>query len=350
MGNNGGAVKISVIVNMFNTEKYLRRCLDSILSQTFTDFELILVDDCSTDKSPEICEEYAKKDGRIKVIHNERNIGCPQARKAGLDLSSGDYILFADSDDWLENNMLELMYGKAVSDDLDLVYCGFYNNTDTEQQEFNVLYLDSKLEILKELTAWKKFQPAVWNKLVKHEILGKVIFPYVNFGEDVQISVQTIHYSRKIGYIKKSLYHYYYNKSSLYNNTLKILQGYTDIYEIELWVIKFIFDNYSACFEIFEPELSAYINSLKLHFVREKPIRDISKLHELYPASNNQIFNTAWKESVDNKIILFLAVNNITCLVYPISILFNAIKKIYRLIIPGNIRFIIWKKRNKEGV
>jgi glycosyltransferase involved in cell wall biosynthesis len=343
MGNNDGAVKISVIVNMFNTEKYLRRCLDSILSQTFTDFELILVDDCSTDGSPEICEEYAKKDGRIKVIHNERNIGCPQARKAGLDVACGDYILFADSDDWLENNMLELMYNKAASDDLDLVYCGIYRNTDNEEYELKFPFLYNKIEIIKELATWKNFPPAVWNKLVKHEILKKVIFPTFNVGEDVQISIQTIHYASKIGYIKNLLYHYYNNVNSL-GNCISDRQ-YIDLYEISLWVINFISDNYEVYVNTFEPELSDYINFIKLPFVINKSIMDISKLHKLYSVSNKHIFNNTWHEALDNKVFFYLQVNHLSLLSYPVAALIHFAIKIYRLITPKKIRSIIWKNR-----
>jgi glycosyltransferase involved in cell wall biosynthesis len=316
------------------------------LAQTFPDFELILVDDRSTDTSPEICEEYAKKDRRIKVIHNAQNKGCPQARKVGLDVACGDYILFADSDDWIEPDMLELMYSKAIDDDLDIVYCGFYKNTDSEQQKIHILFLDNKTEMIKLIAAWKRFSPSLCNKLIKNEIYKMVIFPTANFGEDRQIIVQAIHSAKKIGYMQTALYHYYSNNDSLCNSNSKTLQRYTDEYKIALWMIQFIKNNYNTCFKIFEPELSAYINSLKLHFVQEKPIRDAFKLHELYSASNKQIFNAAWKEALYNKIILFLAVNNLLCLAYPLSYFFYILKKVYRLLIPKNIRSSIWKKRN----
>jgi glycosyltransferase involved in cell wall biosynthesis len=337
-----------VIIPVFNVEKYLRRCLDSVLSQTFTGFEVILVDDCSPDASPEICEEYAKKDRRIKVLHNIQNKGLPQTRKAGLDAACGDYILFVDSDDWVENNMLELLYNKAVSDDLDIVYCGIYINTDTEQYMFDFPFLDDKIEMIKEITVWEKFSPAVWNKLVKREIYKKVIFPSANYGEDRQIIIQVIHYALKTGYIQAALYHYYTNNDSQSNDGSRTLKRYTDQYEIAAWIISFLENNYSDCFNMFEPELSAYINSLKLHFVQEKYIQDTAKLHELYPVSNKRIFDSAWNEAIYNKIILFLAVNKLACLAYPLSGFFNVLKKFYRLIVPKNVRAIIWGKRHKD--
>jgi glycosyltransferase involved in cell wall biosynthesis len=347
MENEKQRVKISVIIPVFNVEKYLRRCLDSVLAQTFTGFEIIIVDDCSPDASPEICEEYAKKDGRITVIHNPHNKGLPQARKIGLDATSGDYILFVDSDDWIESNMLELLYNKAIDDDLDMVYCGMYRNTATVQDKFDLILLDDKIEMAKQITIWGNFTPSLCNKLIRHEIYRKIVFPAANYGEDRQIILQAIHYASKIGYIQTALYHYYVNNDSLSNNNSEALQRYADKYEITAWSIQFMENNYGGNFDMFEPELSAYINSLKLHFVQEKPIRDTSKLDELYPVSNKQIFNPAWNEALYNKIILFLAVNKLTCLAYPLSDFFNALKKIYRLIIPKNIRAIIWVKRHK---
>lgn len=94
--------KISVIVPVYNVEKYLSRCIDSIISQTFSDFELILVDDGSTDSSGKICDEYGKKDGRVKVIH-KRNGGLSSARNCGLENAKGNYICFVDSDDWISS-------------------------------------------------------------------------------------------------------------------------------------------------------------------------------------------------------------------------------------------------------
>jgi glycosyltransferase involved in cell wall biosynthesis len=346
------SVKISVIIPVFNVEKYLRRCLDSVLSQTFTDFEIILVDDCSPDASPEICEEYAQKGSRIKVIHNPQNKGLPQARKVGLEDASGDYILFVDSDDWIENNMLELLYNKAIGDDLDMVYCGFYRNTGGEQEEFDLHYIDDKFEVMRRVISRIHFPSAVWNKLVKHDIYKKIIFPAASRGEDIQISIQVMHHIKKFGYIQKSLYHYCYNDNSICSDNSRRLQGILDLYEIVTWIVNFCYNNYSSSFSVFEPELSALINLIKLSFVLEKSIRDTSRLHELYPASNKQIFNTAWKETLYNKILLFLAVNHFSLMVYFSIDAFNLIKKIvrsiYRILIPANIRRFIWNKRNKE--
>ena len=117
------APKISIIVPVYNVEPYLSRCLDSILNQTFAGFECILVDDCSTDNSPAICDEYARTDRRIRFIRNQQNQGSSLSRQIGLMQAVGDYILFVDSDDWIESIMAEEMYAKADNGNFDIVFC-----------------------------------------------------------------------------------------------------------------------------------------------------------------------------------------------------------------------------------
>ena len=126
--------KVSIIVPVYNVEKYLAECLESILSQTFTEFECILVDDHSPDKCPDICDEYAKKDKRIKVIHKKENEGSSQARKTGISEAIGDYILFTDSDDWIESKMAERLYTLAKLDNYDIVYCDVEEHYDSPEK------------------------------------------------------------------------------------------------------------------------------------------------------------------------------------------------------------------------
>ena len=116
--------KISIIVPVYNVEKYIRRCLDSIAAQTFTDWECICVDDGTPDASGKICDEYAQKDGRFVVIHKE-NGGVSSARNVGLDVAKGEYVTFCDSDDWVEKEMLEVFYNTALKNDAEVVISGF---------------------------------------------------------------------------------------------------------------------------------------------------------------------------------------------------------------------------------
>lgn len=139
---------ISIIVPVYNVEKYLNRCLDSILNQTFTDFELILVDDGSTDNSGIICDEYKTKDNRIKVIHKE-NGGLSSARNAGLDIARGRYIGFVDSDDFISKDMYQILYNEAEKNKADMIMCEFKKVDKNYEAINNNLYKKSDIKLLK---------------------------------------------------------------------------------------------------------------------------------------------------------------------------------------------------------
>ena len=144
---------ISVIVPIYNIASYLRRCVESLLSQTFSDLEILLVDDGSTDGSGALCEEYRKKDGRIRVIHKE-NGGLVSARKAGLRAAGGAYIAYVDGDDFVEPDMYERMYAELVKQAVDVVMCGRFEDTgDVSREVFHGIPEGryGKAELLKEV-------------------------------------------------------------------------------------------------------------------------------------------------------------------------------------------------------
>ncbi|MDR0528229.1 MAG: glycosyltransferase [Zoogloeaceae bacterium] len=202
--------KVSIIVPVYNGEKYIAQCIDSIVSQTFTDFECILVDDCSPDRCPQICDEYARKDARIQVIHKRKNEGMAQARKTGFDAARGEYIQFVDGDDWIEAEMTERLYKKAVHGDFDIVYCdfvceyeggakkskSFFDARGREKRQIMLALLDGKI-------TW-----ATWNKIFHRKLFNGLIFPTLNAGEDVVITPQLFMNADKIGYEYSTLYHY----------------------------------------------------------------------------------------------------------------------------------------------
>jgi len=251
--------EISIIVPVYNVEQYLHQCLGSILAQTFTDFECILVNDCSSDNSPGICDEYAKIDGRIKVIHKPHNEGSSLARKTGFENSKGDYIIYVDSDDWIEINMIEKMYSLAVSDNYDMVYCDFYNHDMLNKVSYikvpdlsNDFIMNIKLAILDNSPGGSLF-----NKLVRRKIYDKVVFPEYSIAEDKYITTQTLFFSKKIGYINAALYHYRYNMLSLMRQSSIKSEQRRDFEKRNNF--KKIFDflkSHSEDLSIFEPELS----------------------------------------------------------------------------------------------
>jgi glycosyltransferase involved in cell wall biosynthesis len=309
-------VKISVIVPVYNAEKYLHRCLSSIVMQTFADFECILVDDASTDNSPAICDEYSINDKRVTVIHNEKNTGSSQTRKTGLGMAKGDYVLFIDSDDWIENTMLEKLYKKAENDNLDFVFCNFFSDNHPER----ITFISSDKNVIINQIINIAFLHNVWNKLIKREIYEKIEFPQAGWAEDRVITVQTVYYAQKIGHIEDLLYHHCTNEESMtYNKNMKF-KRITEDYENWKIVISFLESKYGKEIIQFEPALSRYTNkNIKLPFLKYKEIRDKNKLFEVYPHSNTQIFTKYTKMGFLQKIFflplqrgLFFSINYLT--------------------------------------
>ena len=199
--------KISVIVPIYKVENYLRECVDSILNQTFSDFELILIDDGSPDNCPIICDEYAKKDARIKVLHKE-NGGLSSARNAGLKVAKGEFLSFVDSDDYISLNFLSNLYKTMVDVQCDMVVCQYTSNKEELTGE-----KISPLNVLKPNEYWgQKFSDAnstvVWNKLYKKEIFNNVIFPEGRTHEDEFIIDVLVSRAKTIAVLKDKLYFY----------------------------------------------------------------------------------------------------------------------------------------------
>lgn len=203
--------QISVIVPVYKAEKYLHRCIDSILAQTFTDFELILVNDGSPDNCGAICDEYAQKDKRIKVIHKD-NGGVSSARNAGLDIARGNIICFVDSDDWVENKFLDSFCRK----DADIVVQAYYQNIidDTTNEEYYMSIEDKKFEcvdeFLKTLYMTDNFG-YLHTKALKKEIIDKYNLRLncnYKFREDLEFVLRYISKCKTFATINKAAYHY----------------------------------------------------------------------------------------------------------------------------------------------
>ncbi len=218
--------KISIISPVYKAEKYLKRCVDSIIAQTLSDWELLLIDDGSPDKSRGICDEYATKDSRVRVFHQE-NGGVSSARQKGLDEATGKYIIHVDPDDWVEPTMLEELYQKAKNDDADMVICDFYRNEGVRQEyvKQEPIKLDNKTVLFELL--FQQLHGSCCNKLVKrvcYSIYG-VSFPEkMNCWEDLYVNVSLLRYeSVRIAYLPKAFYHYDYavNTNSLVRRPTK---------------------------------------------------------------------------------------------------------------------------------
>ncbi|WP_240733057.1 glycosyltransferase family 2 protein [Jeotgalibacillus sp. S-D1] len=200
---------ISIIVPIYKVEKYLSKCLDSILQQTFKKFELILVNDGSPDKCGEICEEYANKDKRVVVI-NKNNGGLSEARNYGLDLAKGDFIGFVDSDDWIEPDMYETLYNICIEYGADISCCGVtkhYHDKEVKNA-FYPLTTHSPKEALKVMLEGELYNEIVCNKLFKRETIGDTRFKVGRIYEDTDFTYKIIHKSEKFCSTGVSKYNY----------------------------------------------------------------------------------------------------------------------------------------------
>ena len=217
---DGTSPEISIIVPVYNVEQYLRRCLDSIRAQTFTDWECILIDDGSPDASGTICDEYAAKDCRFRVIHQE-NRGVSAARNAGLDAARGEWIAFVDSDDWIEQDTFEVAYGTGINENADIVQWDYKTEDnakfDKSKSEYKALVGVLDVEKLMSLP-W--YFGMCWLRLYKKEIFSSENLrfpPGISWYEDAFVSYLSLAVSRKTVLIENKFYHYFYRPDSAVN-------------------------------------------------------------------------------------------------------------------------------------
>lgn len=211
-------IKISVVVPVYNVEKYLEQCLNSIINQTFKDIEIICINDGSTDGSLEILREYEQKDSRIRLI-NKENEGISAVRNQGMELAQGEYISFIDSDDWIEENYLEALYTAAKKYDSDIACSNIIRVTGKRHRK-KIIYKkeefttesDKKNELTK-----VPINSYVWNKIYKRESLLKsgVKFPVGRVYEDVVWCIKAIYYLNGVVTVPDAVYYYRKNPTSI---------------------------------------------------------------------------------------------------------------------------------------
>ncbi len=214
-------IRVSVIVPVYNAERYLERCVDSIFAQSFTDYELILVDDGSTDGSGKMCDDYARSNPQVRVFH-QANQGVSAARQKGLDAASGEYVIFADPDDWVEPTMLEELTRKADESLADVIICDFFldatkTSTDYKSQSPSVLLPGA---VMRQMLIGV-LHGSTCNKLYRLETIRKynITFPdEINYCEDLWFNCKLLMQNEiKVDYLGKAFYHYdfYTNDSGL---------------------------------------------------------------------------------------------------------------------------------------
>jgi glycosyltransferase involved in cell wall biosynthesis len=287
---------ISIIVPVYNMESYLDRCMSSILNQTYKNLEIILVDDGSTDSSPKMCDDYAIKDNRIKVVHKE-NGGLSDARNAGLKIATGNYIGYVDSDDWIELDMYERMYNACVENNAQLAVCRYFREYDDKTVDDGTPRIEifSRDEILRIYITDKDgymVYNSVWSKLFKRELVEGVVFPKGRNSEDIMYTTRALCKLDKAAYIDTCLYHYVIDRKDSIMNVAKTERMFKD--EIPFWRehIDYIRDNVSddmadlAVYYFYRRLLCYYIDTADKRLVE---IIKADKLEEkrIYSKENN---------------------------------------------------------------
>ncbi len=214
---------VSILVPVYNSEKYLRQCLGSIVNQTYKDLQVVIVDDGSIDNSLSICREYADKYEFIEVYH-QGNAGVASARNALLDKAKGDYTIFIDSDDWIEPDMIEGLLHYIAEYDLDIVICGSVSEYNDSATAVDTSYcsplIDNREEAVKKFILHKELNGSLWNKLVKTSLFHNLRFAKdIWYGEDALMMWQVLQRVNRIGSMPTPYYHYRMNDASISHQT-----------------------------------------------------------------------------------------------------------------------------------
>lgn len=286
--------KISVVVPIYNVEKQLPRCLDSLLCQTYGDFELVLVDDGSPDGCGKICDEYAARDSRIRVIHRE-NGGLSAARNSGIDAAQGEYLAFVDSDDYVAADYLEFMLDLMLDNNADIAACGAAavypgGKTDVSNTDSVLRVMDSR-QALERMCYNDGFYVTAWDKLYRRSLFDTVRFPEGKVFEDTGTTYKLVHKSKVIAACCEPKYYYVISNDSRSITTSGFNMSKLDYVEMADEMAEFIIENYPelkpaaqrkqmhACFST----LTQLVNS----GVRNKEVERmlISRINELRPGA-----------------------------------------------------------------
>lgn len=248
--------KISVIVPVYNVEQYLERCVESIINQTYKNLEIILVNDGSTDNSGKLCDELAKKDDRIKVIHKE-NGGLSDARNTGIEVAESELIGFIDSDDYIDKDMYEVLYNNLRTTNSDLSMCGLYdvfnNIIPSQVKQVDILELTSQ-EAIKMVMEAKILSVTAVNKLYKKELFSDLKFELGKIAEDAFIMIKLLDKCEKVVATNEKKYYYIHRENSI--TTQKFSPKFLNVIEAYEQNYKIIENNYPELLQVAQTRMN----------------------------------------------------------------------------------------------
>lgn len=313
-------IKVSILVPVYNVEKYVGKCVESIFTQTYTNIEYVFVNDCTPDKSMEVINNYIEKYNIKKkciIINHEKNKGICASRNDCLDNATGDYFLFIDSDDYIDLDMVEKLVEAAQKENADISGCGYTEEYNDHSLDFPQKYTNDYKEMLKAITVLK-LKGVMWKLLIRRSIVEENhirFMPEKNMVDDYLFCCQVFYYSHRFSGVDKCMYHYIqYNPNNYSQRTFHNINHQAEaIKEVE----KFYKDK--GVYNIVEEEIYIRKFIAKKPLLMDKKCIDIKKWREIFPESNN-----AWKElsfSKGNQLIFKLAQSPFYWLIYIINIL-----------------------------
>ena len=292
---------ISVIVPIYGTEKYLHTCVDSIINQTYKNLEIILVDDQSPDRCPEICDKYEKKDKRIKVIH-QKNKGLSGARNTGLDICKGEYISFIDSDDWIEKDMYAVMVSQMEKHNASLAICGRYGVYEKSQAKVvekcpNETEVFESSILLPKLILGQISDFSACDKVYRKELWEDIRFPEGKIYEDLAVIYKVLIKAENVVLCDKPFYNYYHRYGSIVTSSFReALLDYTNHTQQLMDYVSMRFPEYSEyaiwshikavqvlLIKLLSSDKESYI---KYRYVYDKYVNDLKCYRSVWNKSN----------------------------------------------------------------
>ncbi|KAA6338763.1 putative glycosyltransferase EpsH [termite gut metagenome] len=282
--------KVSVIIPIYKVESYIERCACSLFEQTLDDIEYIFVNDCTPDSSMtilfDVIEQYPRRKPQIQIIHHDVNKGLPTARNSGLKIAVGEYIIHCDSDDWVEKDMYESLYNKAVEEDADIVGCDYFYEYINKSVYTKLLFGQNENKCFQKMLSINGIYGNTWNRLVKKNIYtdNNIRFPEeISMCEDIVATLQLHYFAKKISYIPKAFYHYtQYHMNSITKCVNQ--QQLEDMLQSCQIIESFLHQHhiYEQYYKLFMERVFKY----KQNMILIKSLRDFEHWHTIWPESN----------------------------------------------------------------
>lgn len=295
---------ISVIVPIYNCEKYIEKCIKSIMYQTFKSFELILINDGSTDSSLEICKKYSCIDKRIVLI-NQKNVGVSKTREKGISLANGKYIFFIDSDDYINKNCLETMFKSINESKADIVCCNSVNFGADVKEPVNIKsdeIITDKERIYDDYFLRYRYTCTLWGKLFNKNILKKLDFPNMRYAEDTFLILKIFNQAEKIHLIKYIGYNYRIQSQSV-SNTLDDYTKLTDILKRDRLACDICRNLKKSLKQKAFNNFSDDLYALVVLYAREKDVKILEKINNAIYINYNYIKKYVKKNGIKLKIV-----------------------------------------------